>query len=187
MNQVERLRDDLRRRFPALAMEISPPADRDRGIWDLEIRRGTDLRPIIVEWRSDRGFGVSTPEESDYGVGVDEVYPNAKAAFDRISRLVLSGGNTEPPLAVRLAELRQACGLTQGELAARAGVGQANISRIEGRGDVLVSTLAKVVAAMGGKLSIRASFPDGVERELRFESTTIEDLAPGSELSTPIG
>ena len=76
MNQVERLRDDLRRRFPALAMEISPPADRDRGIWDLEIRRGTDLRPIIVEWRSDRGFGVSTPEESDYGVGVDEVYPN---------------------------------------------------------------------------------------------------------------
>jgi transcriptional regulator with XRE-family HTH domain len=91
-----------------------------------------------------------------------------KATFDRVVALVLSGGRSEPPEAVRLAELRQGRGLTQGELAERAGVGQAAISRLEGRGDILVSTLAKIVEAMGATLSIRARFPDGVERELTF-------------------
>ena len=122
--------------------------------------------PVIIEWRSDRGFGVSTQEVDDYGSGPDELYPNAKAAFDRVVRLVLSGGRTEPPRAVRLAELRQYRGISQAELAERAGVGQANISRIEGRDDLKISTLVKVVEAMGGSLSIRARFPDGVEKEL---------------------
>ncbi len=72
------------------------------------------------------------------------------------------------PEAVRLAELRQSRGLTQGQVAEKAGVKQANIARIEGREDIKVSTLAKVVAAMGATLSIRARFPDGTERELEF-------------------
>jgi hypothetical protein len=40
-----------------------------------------------------------------------------------------------------------------------------------------------VVAAMGGKLSIRVSFPGGVERELKVESAIIGDLAPPPDLS----
>ncbi len=165
MNQVERLRDDLAKRFPSLAVAIDEPAD-VQGSWFLDVRRDGDARPVVVEWRPDRGFGVSTPEADDYGFGPDELYPNAKAAFDRVVRLVLSGGRTEPPRAVRLAELRQYLGISQEELAERAGVGQANISRIEGRGDLKISTLARVVEAMGASLSIRARFPDGVEREL---------------------
>ena len=35
------------------------------------------------------------------------------------------------------------------------------ISRIENRTDVYVSTLASYVEAMGGRLEIRAVFPDG--------------------------
>ena len=138
--------------------------------------------PLVVEWRTDRGFGVSSAEQDDpaFGSGPDEIYPNVKAAFERVVQLLLSGGRTVPPLAVRLAELRQACRLSQVELAERAGVGQANISRIEGRDDILVSTLAKVIAAMGASLSIRARFPDGTERELSFESLA----TPAPDLST---
>lgn len=164
MNQVERLRDDLLNRFPDVATEIDEPAD-PRGSWFLDVRR-YGASPIVVEWRPDRGFGISTPRAEGYGEGPDEVLPNEKAAFDRVVRLILSGGRTEPPRAVRLAELRQGRGLSQEELAVRAGVGQANISRIEGRDDLKISTLARIVEAMGGSLSIRARFPDGVEREI---------------------
>ena len=165
MNQIERLRDDLARRFPGLAMEIDAP-EVDGGPWFLDVRCDGDTSPVVVEWRPDRGFGVSTPGADDYGSGPDEVYTNAKATSDRVVRLILSGGRTEPPQAVRLAELRQILGLSQGELAERTGVGQANISRIEGRDDLKISTLARIVEALGASLSIRARFPDGVEREL---------------------
>jgi DNA-binding Xre family transcriptional regulator len=166
MNQIERLRDDLTRRFSDLRMELDPPAD-EAGPWFLDVRR-TDKHtlPIAVEWRPVRGFGISTPHADDYGSGPDEIYANENAAFDRLVQLILSGGQTDPPHAVRLAELRQLLGLSQEELAERAGVGQANISRIEARGDIRVSTLAKIVAAMGASLSMRARFPDGSEREL---------------------
>lgn len=164
---IQRLRDDLRNRFPDLAAEVDAPAD-PRGPWFLDLRRERGAAPIVVEWRPDRGFGVSTPGTEEYGLGPDEVYPNAKEAFERVVRLILSGGQTEPPPAVRLAELRQSRGISQQELAARAGVGQANISRIEGRDDLKVSTLARIVEAMGATLSIRARFPDGVEREIEI-------------------
>jgi DNA-binding Xre family transcriptional regulator len=167
MNQIERLRDDLKRRFPDLPIAIDPPADESRGSWFLDVQRGGDLDPIVVEWRPDRGFGVSTPDESDYGTGVDEVYPNVRAAYDRVVQLILSGGQAVPPLAVRLADLRQARGLSQAELAEKAGVKQANVSRIEGRGeDIKVDTLTRIVAAMGGTLAIVARFPDGTERQI---------------------
>jgi DNA-binding Xre family transcriptional regulator len=165
MNQIERLRDDVLRRFSGLAVEIDEPADH-RGSWFLDVRREGGVPPIVVEWRPDRGFGISTPGTDDYGTGPDEVLPNEKAAFDRVVRLILSGGRTGPPRAVRLAELRQGLGMSQEELAARAGVGQANISRIEGRDDLKISTLARIVEALGASLSIRARFPDGVEREI---------------------
>jgi hypothetical protein len=87
MNQLERLRDDLLNRFPGLSAEIDGPVDH-RGSWFLDVRREGVTPPIVVEWRPDRGFGVSTPGEDDYGTGPDEVYPNMEAAFDRVVRLV---------------------------------------------------------------------------------------------------
>jgi DNA-binding XRE family transcriptional regulator len=104
----------------------------------------------------------------DYGLGPDEVYPDFSLATERIIHLIESGDPTERPIAVRLAELRQSRGLSQVEVAERAGVKQANIARIEGRDDLKISTLVKVVEAMGATLSIRARFPDGTERELEF-------------------
>jgi len=54
----------------------------------------------------------------------------------------------------------------QAELAGRIGVRQANISRIENRGEILVSTLSKMIAAVGATLTITARLPDGRERRL---------------------
>ena len=181
MNQIEHIRESVLAQFDGIVATIGVPVDRERGAWFLDIQRaGASL--LVVEWRPDRGFGVTSLEEDDpaYGSGPDEVYPNAREALERVQQLVLSGARTEPPAAVRLAELRQRRGFTQAELAARAGVGQANVSQIERRGDVLVSTLAKVVAAMGATLSIRARFSDGTEQELAFDPPA----APASDLST---
>jgi Helix-turn-helix domain len=165
MNPIEGLRGDLIKRFPGIATEIDP-ADDETGRWYLDVRRGGGSPWIVVEWKPDLGFGVSTPGDDEFGMKPDEIYPNARAAYDRLVQLILSGGRTEPPEAVRLAELRRLRKLSQAEVAGRAGIKQAAMARIEGRGDILLSTLRRVVTAMGGKLSIRVEFPDGTEREL---------------------
>ena len=59
-----------------------------------------------------------------------------------------------------LRDLRQAQHLTQERLAELLGVEQENVSRIERRADLLLSTLASYVAAMGGKLRLIAEFPN---------------------------
>ncbi len=59
-----------------------------------------------------------------------------------------------------LDQLRAARELTQAELAAALGINQAAVSKMEHRTDIYVSTLARFIEAMGGKLEIRAVFPD---------------------------
>jgi transcriptional regulator with XRE-family HTH domain len=59
-----------------------------------------------------------------------------------------------------LKDLRQAVKRTQEELASSLGVGQDTISRLEQRGDMLISTLKRYVQAMGGELDLIARFPD---------------------------
>lgn len=60
-----------------------------------------------------------------------------------------------------LQELRQARLLSQERLAEILVTKQANISRIERRTDMYISTLRTYIEAMGGTLDIVAKFPDG--------------------------
>ena len=46
---------------------------------------------------------------------------------------------------------------------------QSNVSRIEKRTDMYISTLRSVIKAMGGDLEIVARFPDGNVRINQFE------------------
>lgn len=62
---------------------------------------------------------------------------------------------------VALKELRHAMHLSQKKLAATLSVDQANISQIENRTDMFISTLRSYIAGMGGELDIIARFPDG--------------------------
>ncbi len=58
-----------------------------------------------------------------------------------------------------LRDLRRAHKLTQERIAHTLGIGQDQVSRLEQRTDLLLSTLRTYVEAMGGRLRIVAEFP----------------------------
>ena len=59
-----------------------------------------------------------------------------------------------------LRDLRKALKQTQVRVARELGIKQENVSRIEKRADLLISTLNGYVEAMGGRLRLVAEFPD---------------------------
>ena len=65
-----------------------------------------------------------------------------------------------------LRELRKARQLTQVSVARELGISQDGVSRLEQRTDLLLSTLRRTVEAMGGSLSLIATFPDRPPVEL---------------------
>ena len=73
---------------------------------------------------------------------------------------------------LNLAELREAKGLTQAELAERLGVSQPNVSKLEAAaaspqaGAIYLSTLGGYIAALGGHLEVRAVFPEHPEDDV---------------------
>jgi DNA-binding XRE family transcriptional regulator len=79
---------------------------------------------------------------------IDELLgePGMVAAVEHIERGV---DEMDRIYAEGLSEIRKAAALTQAELAKRLGKGQAAVSRIESRDDVLLSTLADYAAAAG--------------------------------------
>ena len=60
-----------------------------------------------------------------------------------------------------LVELRQARFLSQKSLSETLQVGQAAVSKLEKRADMYVSSLRRIIQAMGGELDIVAHFPEG--------------------------
>jgi transcriptional regulator with XRE-family HTH domain len=60
-----------------------------------------------------------------------------------------------------LLQLRKARELTQTKIAGELHMGQGDVSKLERRTDMYVSTLASYLQAVGADLEIRAVFPDG--------------------------
>jgi len=58
-------------------------------------------------------------------------------------------------------ELRQLAGKSQRELAKILGIKQPSLSKLENQSDMQISTLQKIVEALGGKLDVVARFPKG--------------------------
>ena len=75
-------------------------------------------------------------------------------------RVVFLQGSIEE--VIDLAAVRRATGLTQTELAANLGVGQAQVSKIERQGDMLISTLASYLAALGVEAKLVVQMGDQV-------------------------
>jgi predicted XRE-type DNA-binding protein len=71
-----------------------------------------------------------------------------------------------PAVGSALRQLRLRRGLTQAELAARLGMTQPEVSKLERRSDVRLSTLRSYVAGVGGRLDVTATFGD---EEVRIE------------------
>ena len=72
-----------------------------------------------------------------------------------------------------LRDLRKAHELTQVDMSSKLHMKQEAISRLERRSDVLLSTLAPYIKAMGGELQLMAKFPNRPPVKL----TGFEDIA----------
>jgi predicted transcriptional regulator len=79
--------------------------------------------------------------------------PRQRAASAKLSKQL----NDEVPLH----QLRHALLLTQEQLAESLGVTQGAISKMENQADMLISTLTRVIEAMGGELELKVRFPQG--------------------------
>ena len=83
-----------------------------------------------------------------------------------------------------LAGLRQARSVTQVTLAAQLGVSQGEVSRIEHQADLLLSTIARYVDAVGGELTLVVRFPGQASIELSPSEVLDERTGEGA-LSAP--
>lgn len=69
--------------------------------------------------------------------------------------------------AMHLSEIRKALAVTQTALSEKAGLKQAEVSRIENNPEtVQIRTMEKYVRGLGGELKIVAEFPDGTHAEI---------------------
>ncbi len=59
-----------------------------------------------------------------------------------------------------LQDLRRSRSLTQEDLAEELGLNQSALSKMEHQQDMYISTLRRILSAMGGKLKLVAEFPD---------------------------
>ncbi len=95
--------------------------------------------------------------------------PQSRARAEAKAKVLLEG--------MALSELREAMNLTQESLAETLHVKQASISKMERRSDMYLSTLRKIIEAMGGKLEIVAIMPDGRVRIRQFNQLRKTNVA----------
>lgn len=87
-------------------------------------------------------------------------------------RRTAARASTQPPARSALADARLRAGLTQQQVAARLGISQADVSKLERRSDVRVSTLQAYARAIGATLEVSLRWP---------ESGEITPIKPGRE------
>jgi transcriptional regulator with XRE-family HTH domain len=68
-----------------------------------------------------------------------------------------------------LSELRRLAGKSQRQVADVLGIKQPSLSKLEKQSDMQVSTLRKIVKALGGELEVLAKFPKGTVKIDQFD------------------
>jgi len=68
-----------------------------------------------------------------------------------------------------LSELRRLAGKSQRQVADTLGIKQPSLSKLEKQSDMQVSTLRKIVKALGGELEVLAKFPKGTVKIDQFD------------------
>ena len=71
--------------------------------------------------------------------------------------------------AMLLSEVRKLSGKSQREVAEALGIRQPSLSKLESQSDMQISTLRRIVTALGGKLDVIARFPKGTIRIDQFD------------------
>jgi predicted XRE-type DNA-binding protein len=88
-----------------------------------------------------------------------DVKPRARARYDAVLGEITARQAT-------LRRLREARALTQSTVAELLEMDQSEVSRLEYRRDMLLSTLKRFVQATGGELHLVVQYPDGAPVEL---------------------
>jgi transcriptional regulator with XRE-family HTH domain len=68
-----------------------------------------------------------------------------------------------------LSEVRQLAGKSQQQVAQALGIKQPSLSKLEKQSDMQISTLRKIVKALGGELEVLARFPKGTVKIDQFD------------------
>ena len=171
MSPVDQLSYDLKQQFPNAEIEVQK-ADDPTGFQFVTLLIG-DFE-VGVEWKEEHGFGISSfRDDASPTDGMFEApsewYETEQAAFHRVASLVFDQRSTKPRQA-KISEIRHERGISQEELSEQLSVKQATYSKLERREDVRVSSLRRVIEAMGGKLVIQAIFQDTKDvREITFQ------------------
>ena len=71
-----------------------------------------------------------------------------------------------------LSEIRKLTGKSQQQVAKTLGIRQPSLSKLEKQSDMQISTLQRIVNALGGKLEVIARFPKGAVKIDPFDKTT---------------
>lgn len=166
--RIDQLVRRLETQFPALSAAVDEPAD-PAGSWFIDLR--SKEQQFAVEFRPALGFGLSSLPADGYGAGADEFFTDEDSLCERLGDLVRDNSRTEPQRVRVLQELRERRSVSQPALATRLGIRQPTLSKMERREDMNLSTLRRIVEALGGKLYIRADFQDeSVEVKLGEQS-----------------
>ena len=94
----------------------------------------------------------------------DEMTPEQLAQADAQSREMM----TE----MLLADVRKMMGLTQEEVAGRLGITQPSLSKLENQDDMQITTLRRLVEALGGELEIVIHMPGSDLRIRQFSDAS---------------
>jgi transcriptional regulator with XRE-family HTH domain len=70
-----------------------------------------------------------------------------------------------------LSEVRQLTGKSQQQVAQSLGIKQPSLSKLEKQADMQISTLRKIVRALGGELEVLARFPKGIVKIHQFDAS----------------
>jgi hypothetical protein len=93
---------------------------------------------------------------------IEQLSPEHKAEVNvRADELILDE--------MSLRALRKGLNRTQVEVAKTLSIGQDTVSRLEGRCNIMVSTLDRYIKAIGGEMFIVAEFPDRPSVKLTFD------------------
>ena len=71
-----------------------------------------------------------------------------------------------------LSEIREMTGKSQQQVAKAIGIKQPSLSKLERQSDMQVSTLRKIVKALGGELEVIARFPNRAVKIEQFDKPT---------------
>lgn len=152
---VRQFLEALETMHPGLSVACEKGADKTGDWWmDVGHRSGS----FTVHWEPATDFGLHpASDEASLGELPPERYADTAMLLRRVEQLVDDGEVG----VLGLRDMREVQGLSQAELAARLGIQQAAVSKVERRQDLHLDTLSAIVKAMGGTLEMKVKFPGG--------------------------